>query len=177
MSAYKIQTPGNYPEESIQHSEHRESLKSRMYSVCVCVCNTGYSSKNKRPTRAWRHWWTARWTFSLQTRKRIELQRELYTTTGVKSISENVQSKYTSTAVHLTLFDIQYMTITMVQQNMSWFYVEGVTKIIILVVHAQAKLPLRGVLKNFLEKGDSKVAQNNFFLNLKNTLKFTLKYT
>jgi len=22
MSAYKIQTPGNYPEESIQHSEH-----------------------------------------------------------------------------------------------------------------------------------------------------------
>jgi len=28
-SAYKIQTPGNYPEESIQHSEHSESLKSR----------------------------------------------------------------------------------------------------------------------------------------------------
>ena len=27
--AYKIQTPGNYPEESIQHSEHGESLKSR----------------------------------------------------------------------------------------------------------------------------------------------------
>ena len=26
---YKIQTPGNYPEESIQHSEHGESLKSR----------------------------------------------------------------------------------------------------------------------------------------------------
>ena len=26
-SAYKIQTPGNYPEESIQHSEHSESLK------------------------------------------------------------------------------------------------------------------------------------------------------
>jgi hypothetical protein len=30
-SAYKIQTPGNYPEESIQHSEHDESLKSRIY--------------------------------------------------------------------------------------------------------------------------------------------------
>ena len=29
-SAYTIQTPGNYPEESIQHSEHGESLKSRM---------------------------------------------------------------------------------------------------------------------------------------------------
>jgi len=28
--AYKIQTPGNYPEESIQHSEHGESLKSRI---------------------------------------------------------------------------------------------------------------------------------------------------
>jgi len=30
MTAYKIQMPGNYPEESIQHSEHGESLKSRM---------------------------------------------------------------------------------------------------------------------------------------------------
>ena len=29
-SEYKIQTPGNYPEESIQHSEHSESLKSRI---------------------------------------------------------------------------------------------------------------------------------------------------
>ena len=28
-SEYKIQTPGNYSEESIQHSEHGESLKSR----------------------------------------------------------------------------------------------------------------------------------------------------
>jgi len=28
--AYKIQTPGNYPEDSIQHTEHGESLKSRM---------------------------------------------------------------------------------------------------------------------------------------------------
>jgi len=28
-SAYKIQTPGNYPEESMRHSEHGESLKSR----------------------------------------------------------------------------------------------------------------------------------------------------
>jgi hypothetical protein len=28
MSAYKIQAPGNYPEESIQHSEHSESLES-----------------------------------------------------------------------------------------------------------------------------------------------------
>jgi hypothetical protein len=28
--AYKIQTPGNYPEETIQHSEQDESLKSRI---------------------------------------------------------------------------------------------------------------------------------------------------
>jgi hypothetical protein len=27
-SAYRIQTPGNYPEENIQHKEHGESLKS-----------------------------------------------------------------------------------------------------------------------------------------------------
>jgi len=32
-SAYKIQTPGNHPKESIQHSEHDESLKSRSYSL------------------------------------------------------------------------------------------------------------------------------------------------
>jgi hypothetical protein len=29
-SAYKLQTPGNYPEESIQHSEHGEILKAKM---------------------------------------------------------------------------------------------------------------------------------------------------
>jgi hypothetical protein len=31
--AFKLQTPVNHPEESIQHSEHGESLKSRMYIV------------------------------------------------------------------------------------------------------------------------------------------------
>jgi hypothetical protein len=29
-SAYKNQTPGNYPEENIQHTEHGKSLKSRI---------------------------------------------------------------------------------------------------------------------------------------------------
>jgi hypothetical protein len=29
-SAYKIQTPGNYPEECIKHLEQSESLKSRI---------------------------------------------------------------------------------------------------------------------------------------------------
>jgi len=38
MSAYKIQTLGNYPEENIQHTEHGESLKSRtILSVRNCV--------------------------------------------------------------------------------------------------------------------------------------------
>ena len=34
-SAYKIQTPGNYPEESKQRSERGESLKSRTVHVCL----------------------------------------------------------------------------------------------------------------------------------------------
>jgi len=38
-SAYKIQTPGNYPEERIQHSEHGENLKSgikpRLYRTAL----------------------------------------------------------------------------------------------------------------------------------------------
>jgi hypothetical protein len=33
-SAYKIQTPGNYPEENIQHTEHGEILKSRTLEIC-----------------------------------------------------------------------------------------------------------------------------------------------
>ena len=32
-SAYKLQTPGNYPKESIQHTEHGESLKSKSVSI------------------------------------------------------------------------------------------------------------------------------------------------
>jgi len=34
-SAYKIQTPANYSEESIQHSEHGEILKSRMHTFIM----------------------------------------------------------------------------------------------------------------------------------------------
>jgi hypothetical protein len=33
--AYKIHTPGNYPEESTQHTEHGESFNSRI-SEPVC---------------------------------------------------------------------------------------------------------------------------------------------
>jgi len=32
-SAYKIQTPGNYPKESIQMTEHGESLKLRILII------------------------------------------------------------------------------------------------------------------------------------------------
>jgi hypothetical protein len=42
-SAYKIQTPGNYPEENIQHTEHGESLKSRMFVGCFPKC-PGFSA-------------------------------------------------------------------------------------------------------------------------------------
>jgi hypothetical protein len=34
-SAYKIQMPGNHPEENIQHTEHGESLKSKMIIVTM----------------------------------------------------------------------------------------------------------------------------------------------
>ena len=33
--AYKFQMPGNYPEESIQHSEQSESLKSIIIQLCL----------------------------------------------------------------------------------------------------------------------------------------------
>jgi len=37
MSAYKVQTPGNYPEESIQNTERGESLKSTNYRCFFSV--------------------------------------------------------------------------------------------------------------------------------------------
>jgi len=47
-SACKIQTPGNYPEEGIQHSEHRESLKSRNFMYVNCDILQSVYSKQKR---------------------------------------------------------------------------------------------------------------------------------
>jgi len=35
-SALKLQTPRNYPKESKQHTQHGESLKSRIYMVGFC---------------------------------------------------------------------------------------------------------------------------------------------
>ena len=36
-SVYKIQTPGNYPKESIQHTEHGERLKLRIIYLLTAV--------------------------------------------------------------------------------------------------------------------------------------------
>jgi hypothetical protein len=37
MLAFKLQTPVNHPEESVQHSEHGESFKSRMKRLAI-IC-------------------------------------------------------------------------------------------------------------------------------------------
>ena len=39
MSAYKIETLGNYPEESTQHAEHGKSLKSRGQKLDLISAN------------------------------------------------------------------------------------------------------------------------------------------
>jgi hypothetical protein len=44
MSAYKIQMPENYPEESIPHSEHGESLKSSTFLFSV-LCQLQFNKK------------------------------------------------------------------------------------------------------------------------------------
>jgi hypothetical protein len=40
-SAYKIQTPGNHPEENVQHTEHGESLKSKIKDFTT-ECASGW---------------------------------------------------------------------------------------------------------------------------------------
>ena len=52
-SACKIQTPGNYPEESIQHTERGESLKSRTWCLigkCFDTLNGKYTNLVKMAT-------------------------------------------------------------------------------------------------------------------------------
>jgi hypothetical protein len=41
-SAYKIQTPGNYPEENIQNTEYGESLKSGILYNIIHKCEELY---------------------------------------------------------------------------------------------------------------------------------------
>ena len=48
LSAYKIHTPGNYPEESVQHSEHGESLKQTYISVSASCTGSPHEDKLQR---------------------------------------------------------------------------------------------------------------------------------
>ena len=52
-SAYKNQMPGNYPEESIQHSEQGESLEFDSHSVMDCkdLYSELTALKSKTPKR------------------------------------------------------------------------------------------------------------------------------
>jgi hypothetical protein len=43
--ALKLQTPVNHPEESIQHSEQSESLKSRTYNAVCCMTSAALVPK------------------------------------------------------------------------------------------------------------------------------------
>ena len=55
-SAYKLQTPGNYPKESIQHKEYGESLKSRI-SIIIFYGKEYYSADgNVFSNNAWIPW-------------------------------------------------------------------------------------------------------------------------
>ena len=49
-SAYKIQMPGNYPEENIQHTEHGESFEIKNISMFktreAFSVNLAHSTKN-----------------------------------------------------------------------------------------------------------------------------------
>ena len=52
-SAYKIQTPGNYLKESIQHTEHGESLKLRILNyVCQFYYEGDLLSESQCPRNA-----------------------------------------------------------------------------------------------------------------------------
>ena len=65
-SAYKIQTPGNYPEESIlaQHSEHGESLKSRRIIIYVRYTKTGILRLNHKAKQLAAVQFTRKWPYA-----------------------------------------------------------------------------------------------------------------
>ena len=50
-STYKIQTPGNYPEESIQHSEHGEKFEIKKIINISGLRTVWYSEKTDRPLK------------------------------------------------------------------------------------------------------------------------------
>ena len=87
-SAYKIQTPGNYPKENIQHTEHGESLKSKRLDMspfcsrkterrstcravsvtkCIDLCN-GHIRGGSPPHHLYHY-------LSLETKKQIQSQK------------------------------------------------------------------------------------------------------
>ena len=53
MLAYKIQTLGNFPEESIQHSEHGKSLKSWRQETCLLAYSYSILNKKNHFSRLW----------------------------------------------------------------------------------------------------------------------------
>ena len=53
-SAYKIQTPGNHPQENIQHTEHCENLKSRIIQLVMLISLVNSTRKSGYNTyRGW----------------------------------------------------------------------------------------------------------------------------
>jgi len=56
MSAYEIQTPGNYPGESIKHSEHGGNLKS-IYK-CTYFCHLWQSKTVFKPSLEFTFVWS-----------------------------------------------------------------------------------------------------------------------
>jgi hypothetical protein len=66
-SAYKIQMPGNYPEKNIQHTEHGESLKSKIPRICCFssprILGFGHQTSSLAQTHkeiTWNKLWTSR---------------------------------------------------------------------------------------------------------------------
>jgi len=68
-SAYKFQTPGNHPKESIQHSVHGKSLKSRLIlNLRILMLNAGWDGLRKLMVTvrdggggvSWVSWWSGR---------------------------------------------------------------------------------------------------------------------
>jgi hypothetical protein len=52
-SAYKIQTPGNYPEENIQDTEHGENLKSKRHTVFQSRNRGGKKRRLRQHSSTW----------------------------------------------------------------------------------------------------------------------------
>jgi hypothetical protein len=59
-SAYKSQTPGNYPEEKTQHTEHGESLKSKVINFYFLQGGWNFLTISTDRTVTWRQGRTRR---------------------------------------------------------------------------------------------------------------------